>query len=281
MKTMKWKAWLVYDREGARRNARYIRMHEETGRQMGIAFRLMLDEHMPDFSCLTDGERPDFAIVRTIQPALTKKLEDAGIPVFNNSFVSEICNHKGKTIDYVRSHSEISVIPTRTFSNGELSEDLLSKYPKHIIKAVDGHGGKQVFRTTDSWEQISEAVGTSDFVIQPFIKGPGKDLRIYVIGKQIVGAVERQAEQDFRANFSLGGSVRSFTCGEKEANLAHTICSLFSFGLAGIDFIMDEKGEWIFNEIEDVVGARMLYQCQPEIHLLEQYFSFILENILQ
>lgn len=146
---------------------------------------------------------------------------------------------------------------------------------------MDGHGGKQVFRTTDSWEQIREAMGTSDFIIQPFVKGPGIDLRVYVIGDRIVGAVERQAKNNFRANYSLGGCVRFFCCGEKEKELVNIICGLFSFGLVGIDFIMDEMGNWIFNEIEDVVGARMLYQCQPEIHLVEQYFSFILEKMLQ
>lgn len=280
METMRWKAWLVYDKEGAERNAGYIRMHEETGRKMQIDIRFILDEQLPELPLLSQEEKPDFAIVRTIQPLLTKRLERAGIPVFNNSFVSEICNHKGKTIDYIHSHSDIPVIPTQTFSNWQLSKNLLSQYPDHVIKAVDGHGGKQVFRTTESWDRIDQAIGDSDFVIQPFIKGPGKDLRIYVIGKKIVGAVERQAENNFRANYSLGGGVRFFSWSEREEKLVNRICDLFSFGLVGIDFILNDKGDWLLNEIEDVVGARMLYRCQPENHLLEQYFSFILENIL-
>ena len=278
---MNWRAWLVYDREGAGRNSDYIRMHEEIGRQMQVDIHLVLEEELIGLSSLIKRDKPDFAIIRTIRPILTKQLEKAGIPVYNNSFISEICNHKGKTIQYIHDHSNLAVIPTRTFGNQELSRELLSDYQDHVIKAVDGHGGKQVFRTTDSWEQIREAMGTSDFIIQPFVKGPGIDLRVYVIGDRIVGAVERQAKNNFRANYSLGGCVRFFCCGEKEKELVNTICGLFSFGLVGIDFIMDEMGNWIFNEIEDVVGARMLYQCQPEIHLVEQYFSFILEKMLQ
>jgi glutathione synthase/RimK-type ligase-like ATP-grasp enzyme len=216
--------------------------------------------------------------VRTIQPLLSKKLEECGISVFNNSFVSEICNHKGKTIEYVKKNSDIPTIPTTVHTNSELSPSFLSRYPCHVIKAVDGHGGRQVFRTSDDWELIRSGIGSSDYVIQPFINGPGKDLRLYVIGKKIVGAVERQAPDGFRANYSLGGHIRSYRWGVEEEKLAEKICRLFSFGLVGIDLLMTEEGKWILNEIEDVVGARMLYQCQPDCHLLEKYFEFIISQ---
>lgn len=276
---MKYKAWLVYDREGAGRNADYIRMHQETGARMGIEVTLVVTEQIRDFSLYTQEDKPDFAIVRTIQPALSKQLEGFGIPVFNNSFVSEICNHKGKTLDYIRANSDIPVIPSETFSHLHLSQNLLSQYPEHVIKAVDGHGGSQVFRTGEPWEVIRRGITDSDFVIQPFIDGPGQDIRLYVIGSQIVGAVERQSADGFRANYSLGGKVRSIAWGKREEQLVQSVCRLFSFGLVGIDFIVDKRGEWLLSEIEDVVGARMLYQCQPDINLPEQYFAFIRDRI--
>ena len=48
--------------------------------------------------------------------------------------------------------------------------------------------------------------------------------------------------------------------------------------MVGIDFLVDEKGKFLFNEIEDVVGARMLYQL-TSINLVEKYLQFILEQI--
>ncbi len=62
--------------------------------------------------------------------------------------------------------------------------------------------------------------------------------------------------------------------------MVEEICRLFDFGLAGIDFIVEEGGSLVFNEIEDVVGARMLYQCCPDIRLLDRYFLFIRDKIL-
>lgn len=276
---MKYKAWLIYDQKGAERNAEFIRMHRETGDCMQVEVSLIITEQISDLSLQFQMEKPDFALVRTIQPELTKQLEDFGIPVFNNSFVAEICNDKGKTLSYVGTQSSVPVIPTQRFINSQLSRELLTYFPDHVVKAVDGHGGSQVFQTKESWEKIRKGIGGSDFVIQPFIRGPGRDIRFYVIGREIVGAVERQAAGDFRANFSLGGSVRFFSWGEKEKKLVNEICELFSFGLVGIDFMMDKQGNLLLNEIEDVAGARMLYQCQPQTRLLEKYFTFILGNL--
>ena len=274
-------AWLVYDREGAERNRDYIAAHKQVGKGFGISFELKIKEQWNyPFAENSWGEKPDFAIVRTICPELSMALEQEGIPVFNNAMVSEICNDKGKTISYVAQNSRVPVIPTETFDSETLSEEFLKVHPDSVIKAVAGHGGTQVFRTEDSFARIQAGIASSDFVLQPFIKGAG-DIRVYVIGKEIVGAVLRRSKEGFRANYSLGGTVQSYSLPEEARKWTEHICNLFSFGLVGIDFLLDAEGRFFLNEIEDVVGARMLYACQPQVKLLERYFSFILDKMLQ
>ncbi len=273
-------AWLIYDSVGAKTNQDYIRMHMDIGRKYDISFRLVIADDVTDISRPREGDKPRFAIVRTIQPGITRLLESFHIPTFNDSHVSEIANHKGKAIRYIESNTDVPAIPTMTFDNHHLCADLLSRYPHHVIKSVDGHGGKQVFMTDDSLEDIRGGIGESDFVIQPFVDGPGKDVRFYIIGDRIVGAIERRACSGFRSNYSLGGEVHTYVWSDDDICKVDKICSLFSFGLVGIDFIVSDNGDLMFNEIEDVVGARMLYQCRPDIALLQQYFTFILDNTL-
>lgn len=278
-----YRAWLVYDGESARLNRPYIQMHHEIGAGYGIHFRLLSPEqvrqrlHGPDQE---DPKLPDFAIVRTICPELSEELEGFSVPVFNPAAVSRICNDKGKTIDFIKKNSEVPVIETTRYANRELSGTLMRRYPGHVIKSVDGHGGREVFFTSDPFPQIVRGIGTSDFIIQPFVRGKGRDVRVYVIGTEIIAAVERTSVDGFRSNFSLGGRVRLYPLGQEERHLVETVCRLFDFGMVGIDFIIDETGSFILNEIEDVVGARMLYQCQPGIRLLEKYFTFILDKLL-
>lgn len=276
---MKYRAWLVYDRAGAVRNKSYIQMHKEAGAAMQIEICLVVTEDIHNIAQYAIEQSPDFAIVRTIQPKLSRQLEELGIPVFNNSFVSEICNHKGKTFEVVRNKSDLPLVPSEYFPNSCLSFQFISRYPNHVIKAVKGHGGSQVFCTNEPWHRIRSGIDGSDFLIQPFIKGPGTDIRLYVIGSQIVGAVKRQAVNGFRANFSLGGQVCPFLWGKQETKWVKTLSDIFDFGLVGVDFLVDERGDLLLNEIEDVVGARMLYQCHPQIRLLEQYLSFILKKL--
>ena len=43
----------------------------------------------------------------------------------------------------------------------------------------------------------------------------------------------------------------------------------------GIDFILDDNNKFIFNEIEDVVGSRMLYQVS-DIDIVDLYLNKII-----
>lgn len=270
--------WLIYDEAGAKRNMDYIRMHQELAKEFHINLRFRYDyEVAPLLEQKT--EYPDFCFMRTINPSLSKQMEHCGISVFNSSFVSEVCNDKGKTLQYIEKNTHVPVIPTTCFSCHELSKELLIENGDSVIKAVDGHGGNEVFLTSDSYNRIKETIGASNFIIQPYIRGMKKDVRVYVIGRKIMGAVERTAKNGFKSNFSLGGMVKPYSLSTTEKDMVNQICDVFSFGMVGIDFLVNEKGKWLLNEIEDVVGARMYYKCYPETNLLREYFSYVMENI--
>lgn len=272
-------AWLIYDWAGAERNSDYIQMHRELAEEFHIRLHLVLDTDVP---LLLENvcEKPDFCFVRTIRPQLSKLLEKHGICVYNSSFISEICNDKGKTIQYIRNHTKVPVIPTKCYAREQLSEELLQQQDFQVIKAVEGHGGKQVFLTSESYETIKHGLGQSNFILQPLIQGEGKDIRVYVIGNRMMGAVERKANSGFKSNFSLGGVIRPYELNDRERAQVQEIIDVFSFGMVGIDFIVDEDGKLLFNEIEDVVGARMFYQCYPNINLLREYFRHVLSCIV-
>ena len=273
------RAWLIYDMAGAQRNQDYIRMHRELAEEFHIDLRLVMDTAVFDLLEAETGEFPDFCFVRTIRPQLSRLLEEKGIRIFNSALISELCNDKGKTIQYVESHTNVPVIPTECFGRGRLTRELLLQHKNSVIKAVDGHGGEQVFLTSESYEEIVRNIGSSDFILQPLIQGPGKDIRVYVIGNRIMGAVERIAGSGFKANFSLGGEIRPCDITLELQKLVCAICDVLSFGMVGIDFIVDQKGNLLFNEIEDVVGARMFYQCYPQIDLLREYFLYAINSL--
>jgi gamma-F420-2:alpha-L-glutamate ligase len=286
------KAWLIYDRDSAIYNEAYINFYIEEGSKLDIAVKLILVEElefgveMNHLFIRYQGKQipnPDFAICRTIYPLLSRHLEMMGIKVFNNSHVSEICNDKARTCQYL-ARTGIRMVDTRFYRNALGRDALLKASKPAVMKAVDGHGGKQVFlyeagkSNPDELDKILQGVGKSDVVVQPLVGSRHQDLRVYVIGKKIQAAVLRTAREGFKSNYSLGGEVSLYSLSDQEISIVNTIISQFEFGLAGIDFIIGDDGELIFNEIEDVVGSRMLYRCS-DINIVERYLRFILEQL--
>jgi len=147
-----------------------------------------------------------------------------------------------------------------------------------VLKAVDGHGGSQVCLYDGNVEKILRIMGRSDMVAQEKVGNRNSDLRVYVIGGKILASVLRESSEGFRANFSLGGSVSLYSLKAVEQELVQKIIDLFNFDMVGIDFILDDNGNLVFNEIEDVVGARMLYQCS-DIDIVKEYLSYISKKI--
>ncbi len=288
--------WLIYDKCGAAYNRTYIDFYIEEGRKLDIMVRLILVEDLEIGiakgegyinHCGKQAVYPDFAICRTVDPLLSMQLELLWIPVFNNAKVAKICNNKARTYQYL-SGAGIPMIDTRFCRNEKMEEEIRSLKEISVIKAVDGHGGSQVFLfppQEETQEQdipeeetylqdILAALGTSDVVIQPLVGRRHQDLRVYVIGKEIIACVLRTAREGFKSNFSLGGQVCLYELTREERALAEKIIDRFDFGLVGIDFIVDDDGSLLFNEIEDVVGSRMLYQCS-DVNIVKLYLEFI------
>ena len=282
--------WLVYDREGASRNKDYIEYHHTLGAKYEFEFELILAEECDDIFIDEKLKKytPGFVIVRTINPKLSQTLENKGLKVYNTASVSYITNHKGRCVDYVRKNTSVPTIPTEIISKEIQSEnditEIIKRHPGYVLKSASGHGGTSVIRIS---EDISTAINVirqnsnDDFIIQPFIEGPGEDVRVYIIGTTIIAAVKRHAPTtDFRANASLGGKVTPHKLSDTEVRCVQSIISAFNhtFGMVGIDFIINSSGDFIFNEIEDVVGSRMLYKTYPNIDILDLYFKYLSKN---
>lgn len=294
--------WLIYRKEDADRNRAYIEMYQRYAPEYGLACELVYVEDLlygihdgiPYLSLNpstndkdADGffekrkmpihNMPDFAIVRTILPSLNKQLEVLGIPCLNNYSVSRICNDKAECYRYLAGRG-IPMPDTLFIANHEIKGFLEQCPVGTVLKAVDGHGGSQVCLYDGDADEILHIMGRSDMVAQEKVGNRNSDLRVYVIGNKILASVLRESNEGFRANFSLGGNVSLYDLSDDEKKLINNIIDLFDFDMVGIDFILDDNGNLVFNEIEDVVGARMLYQCS-DIDIVKEYLSYISKKI--
>ena len=274
------RGWLVYSQDSYDGNRWFAERLSAMAAEEGIDLALKLvsgDRRLPS------GRLPDFAVMRAICPGLSAKLEAKGVRVFNNAETARVANDKWETFLLARELG-IPVLDTRRFT---LTECGSVRFPC-VVKSLDGHGGSEVFFVRDASELFSAtaamfvtdkggprscaasfvadkggprscaALCKSAFIAQPLCDEPGIDMRVYMLGGEAIAAVRRTSKTDFRSNFKLGGKVASVDIPPDAAEMARRLYDRLKFDFAGVDFIRD-GGRWIFNEIEDVVGTRMLY----------------------
>ncbi len=261
------KGYLIYDKEGFLRNSWFAKSLIAKAKENNLELQLKIIEDC-DFKKVP---LPQFVIMRAIAPHLNTYFESKGIRVFNNSTTSKIANDKWATYEYAK---DLGIKTMDTYLAQDLTEhrDKLG-YP-YIIKSLSGHGGKEVFmvksdkEADDTIKKLGEKC-----ILQKCSDVVGKDVRVYVLGKDILIAILRESNIDFRSNYSLGGKCCVFIPTSKMKEMVKRIATSLDCDFVGIDFIM-HNGEWVLNEIEDIVGTRMIYKL-TDIDVAHCYINYI------
>lgn len=235
---------LIYTKAQAERNAFSV---EKYKKYLGVA---LVDE--------TYCGDADFVINRTNDYKIGEYFEKKGISVFNPSSLSRLANDKQLCYEFMEKNG-VAVMPVNY------------KGVPVIKKKTDGAGGKEVFmlKKAEPFEK--------GYVYQMPCDTLGKDLRVWVIGGEIITAVLRESKTDFRSNFCLGGSAIPYILNEKERAQIEKVISLVKCDYAGFDFLF-HRGELVFNEIEDTVGARMVYSVS-DLDIIKIYCDYIKKSI--
>ncbi|WP_430784997.1 ATP-grasp domain-containing protein [Virgibacillus flavescens] len=280
---MNYKGWLLYSEKDTIDNANYINWFICEAKEQNIELELVTRENITagimsnNRTILVNNNpviMPDFVVMRTIDTMLSLHLEAMGIRVFNSSVVSHFCNNKELTHHYVH-NLKIPMVDTLFIHQEQLQTFNLMKYP-FVAKVATSRGGKEVYLIENhtDWNNCLRLLPTNPVILQSCDVSFGKDLRVFVVGNEIVGSVLRENPNDFRANYKLGGSASWYTLNEEERDTVNKIINEFQFDMVGIDFLFSESGKLLFNEIEDVVGSRTL-SAVSDINILQKYITHI------
>ena len=266
---------LFYDETGAKRNAWFIDRMISVAQTLGSELILAVIRDTESALAHLDP-LPDYVIVRTILPQLNETLEKRNIPTFNNAKTSRIANSKWLTYLYAKA-LYIPVMDTEVINTpSDIAK--IKSYPR-VVKTIDGHGGSEVFlvKNAEECKELLALHPQKHFISQELSSEPGVDMRVYVLGGEILAAVKRTSRSDFRSNFSLGGTAKLTKVDEKVQSYVSRVAKDLGCDLVGIDFIR-HNGEWVLNEIEDSVGTRMLYSL-TDLDAAEIYTRYVIAKV--
>ena len=178
-----------------------------------------------------------------------------------------------KARDKLRAHQLLAAqgigLPTTVFGdNPDDTEDLLSMLgpPPHVIKLNEGTQGAGVMLTEkrSASKGVIEALRGlyAQFLVQEFIaEAKGADLRCFVVGGNVVGAMQRQSPPgDFRSNLHRGGTATAVTPDPEEIATAVRAAQVLGLGVAGVDLIRSRRGPLVLEVnsspgLEGIEGA--------------------------
>jgi len=142
-------------------------------------------------------------------------------------------------------------IPKTIFTNHPKNVDSLIKEvggTPVVIKLLEGTQGIGVVlaETKKAAKSVVEAFHglNANMLIQEFIEeAGGADIRAFVVGGKVVGAMKRQgAEGEFRSNLHRGGSATMVRLTKQQRALALSAAKAMGLNMAGVDMIESNKG---------------------------------------
>lgn len=236
------------------------------------------------------NKTPEFVLFWDKDIRLAQALEKMGLRVFNSSKAIAACDDKSMT-HLLLSEEHIpmpeTIIAPMTYSNiGYTDISFLNQiehklgYPM-VIKECFGSFGQQVYlvhNKIEAKEQIKKLNGSS-FLFQKFIENSaGRDVRLQVVGSQVVAAMYRYATNgDFRANISNGGSMKPYQPTKQEENLAIKCCKILGLDFAGVDLLFSEEASLVC-EVNSNAHFKNIYDCTG-VNTADYIIEYILKSV--
>jgi RimK family alpha-L-glutamate ligase len=130
--------------------------------------------------------------------------------------------------------------------------------------AVGTNGGRM--ELVDATDPVSPRIARRRAFLQEFLDSGEDhpfDIRVYVVGGDVVGAMKRYAPADeWRTNVALGGAVEGITDSlpEDAARLATRATDLLGLDYAGVD-LLRRDGEWYVLEVNATAGFKGLFEA--------------------
>jgi len=232
---------LIYHRSDYDKNKTYINWLRDTASGEGMTLHLRFSDELLRAG-IAPGDRFDFVINRSRSYELSVLFELNGLKVFNSSDVTRLGNHKLSAYRYAQSKG-IAFAPVLVSWN----------HRKTLIsKPISGHGGQGI-------EVVPGNVPFDETRFQQeLIDNAEGDMRFYIIHNELIHCVLRKASSGFLSNYSQGGLAEYYHYSPAEQKLVLELIRGLDIDYAGVDFLLLKDGSLLFNEIEDVVGSRML-----------------------
>lgn len=200
---------------------------------------------------------PKIIFYRGRNEKFIEKFELLGVKVINSSYSTIVCKDKYKTHKLVESlglqQPKTYLLENKSYS---FYENLFLN-SKFLLKNRYGSQGNDIYliNNVNEYNEIINKINIADYIIQEYIKSSyGKDVRAYVIGNKVIGAMERINDKSFKANIAQGGLSYDFKLSKIDEEMTINIAKEIKGDIISVDYLFNDENKLIFCEANTNAG---------------------------
>jgi len=215
---------------------------------------------------LVMGERvADVAVVRPI--SMFKAIyaaaarESAGTWAVNNASAISVCGDKVLCLSRMAA-SGIRIPRTVIAVDSRSAEQAFKASPKPVVdKPPIGSWGRLVsliedertWRTILEYRSLLSSAQLKVHLLQQYVETGGRDVRVIVLGGEVLGAMERIGPpDDWRTNVALGGKTVPYKLNGELVETSIKCAELVGGDFIAVDILVDRSGNYYVNELNGV-----------------------------
>ena len=172
------------------------------------------------------------AIERSVNKFYTTALlHEAGLPTPE----TVVCEQTDEVMPAIRRMGEVVIKP------------IFGSLGHGMVRVSDPEVARRIVRSLEQTRTV--------FYVQRAIDHGGRDIRVFVVGGTVLGAIERRApEGEWRTNVAIGGTARPFDLPAEWAQLALRAADAVGTDYAGIDLLPSRDGTVYVLEVNGIPG---------------------------
>lgn len=218
----------------------------------------------------------------------TACLEFLDVPVINKYEVANNCGNKMITSLLLKKHNVPTPKTYFSFSPEAALENLENVGYPLVIKPIVGSWGRGVIPLKDreTADAIIEVRELSDgpldriYYLQEMIKRPPRDIRVIVVGDQVVSAMYRTSSGSFKTNIALGAEPILCDVTKELEDVCMKASKAVGGGILGVDVMEDEKRGLVVHEVNNTVEFKGLSKVSKK-NIPKEMIDFAIKQAIK
>jgi tetrahydromethanopterin:alpha-L-glutamate ligase len=204
------------------------------------------------------------------------------MPVMNSPLAIQNAANKFFSF-YLFKRAHVPIPHTTITAELEVAVQAIEEFNRVLAKPIFGSQGKGIIKLESSQpdleQKLKELLNERGVLyLQEFVPNPGRDIRVFVVGEEALGAIYRVSlSGSFVSNLSQGGTPVKCALTEEIEELAIRATKAVGADFAGVDLIEGEEGLFVL-EVNGTPSGKGINQACG-IDVTEKIVALLFERV--